>query len=45
VLTLWREKNTATRNQQKSERQRHNHTLTIAKVLGGRKQPIRQLWI
>ena len=32
-------------NQQKSETKRHNHALTFSKVLDGRKQPIRGLWI
>lgn len=37
--------NAAISNQQKSETKRHNHTLTFSKVLDGRKQPIRGLWI
>lgn len=37
--------NAAISNQQKSEIKRHNHALTFSKVLDGRKQPIRGLWI
>lgn len=37
--------NAAISNQQKSETKRHNHALTFSKVLDGRKQPIRGLWI
>lgn len=32
-------------NQQSSETKRRDHALTFAKVLDGRKQPIRGLWI
>jgi integrase len=37
--------NVAISNQQKSETKRHNHAPTFAKVVDGRKQPIRGLWI
>jgi integrase len=37
--------NAAISNQQTSETKRHNHVLTFSKVLDGRKQPIRGLWL